>query len=133
MKNASLFYSKIANLFVAHENCVASKNTEYQFRHAEKIGEMVDNYLPSGSGFDSGTRFVWEESNRNKLVFNTAFHHMNGDGYYDGWTEHKVIVTADLLFGFQIKVTGKNRNDIKEYIAGCFSDFSYVEPAAIVV
>jgi hypothetical protein len=119
------FYSRIANLFVAHENCVKSGNKEYEDRHANNLEDLVKNYLPRGSGFDAGTKFIWEESNRNKLVFATSFNHMNEGGYYDGWTDHKVIVTPDLLFGYNIKITGRNRNDIKEYIHSRFHDFDY--------
>ena len=120
------FYSRIANLLVARNNCLSTKN-EFAISHEERLEQLVKDYLPRGSGFDSGTKFVWEESNRNKLVFATSFHHMDEDGYYDGWTEHKVIVTPDLLFGCNIKITGKNRNDIKEYMHACFSDFDYSE------
>lgn len=127
MNSTAVFYSKLANLFVAHENCVKLGNKEWEITHREKLEEFIKNYLPHGSGFDSGTKFLWDESNRNKLVFSADFHHMNEGGYYDGWTEHKVIITPDLLFGYNIKVTGRNRNDIKEYISQCFSDFSYGE------
>ena len=121
------FYSRIANLYVGYINCVAASNKEYENIHLNKIEELVEKYLPHGSGFDAGTHFIVEESNRDKLVFKTAFHHMNENGYYDGWTEHKIIVTPDLLFGFNIKITGKNRNDIKEYIYSQFGDFEYNE------
>lgn len=127
MKSAQLFYSRIANKLVAYDNCLKSNNNEWLARHESDLNELVENYLPSGSGFDNGTKFNWEESNRNKLVFDTAFHHMDENGYYDGWTEHKVIITPDLLFGFNIKITGRNRNDIKEYINQVFSDFEYKE------
>ena len=120
------FYSRVSNLLVARNNCL-STNNEFARSHEERLEQLVKQYLPRGSGFDSGTKFVWEESNRNKLVFATAFHHMNEGGYYDGWTEHKVIITPDLLFGYNIKITGKNRNDIKEYMYQCFSDFDYKE------
>lgn len=127
MNSTALFYSKLANLFVAHENCQKSGNKEYLDIHYDKLEEFVENYLPHGSGFDKGVKFLWDESNRNKLVFSADFHHMNEGGYYDGWTEHKVIITPDLLFGYNIKVTGRNKNNIKEYVSGCFSDFSYVK------
>jgi hypothetical protein len=86
---------------------------------------MVENYLPCGSGFDNGTKFNWDESKDNKLVFDTAFHHMNEGGYYDGWTEHKIIITSDLMNDFNVKITGKNHNQIKEYIHSCFSNFVF--------
>lgn len=127
MNSTALFYSKLANLFVAHENCVKAGNKEYEDIHADKLEEFVKNYLPHGSGFDNGTKFLWEESNRNKLVFSADFHHMDDNGMYCGWSEHKVIVTPDLLFGYNIKVTGQNKRGIKEYISGCFQGFDYIK------
>jgi len=122
---AQELYRDIACAFVAWSNCIENKNSEWENKHADKIEELVSKYLPHGSGFDNGTKFVWEESSENKLVFNTAFHHMNEGGYYNGWTEHKVIIRPCLYFDFDIKITGRNRNDIKEYIGSCFSDFEY--------
>ena len=80
--------------------------------------ESLTLALPSGSGFDSGSKLD-ESSTPNKLVFSTAFHHMDEAGYYDGWTEHKVIVTPT-FGGIDVRVTGKNRNQIKEYISEVF-------------
>lgn len=55
-----------------------------------------------------------------KLAFRTSFHHMDESGGYDGWTEH--IVTARATFnGPELKISGADRNGIKEYIAECFS------------
>jgi len=70
---------------------------------------------PSGSGFDNGTQFDFQRSKRNRLVFNTAYHHMNESGMYDGWTHHDVIITADLRFGCSIRMSGQDRNDFKSY------------------
>jgi hypothetical protein len=50
---------------------------------------------------------------------------MDENGYYDGWSEHKIIITPDLVNDFNVKITGKNRNNIKEYINSCFSDFAF--------
>ena len=60
-----------------------------------------------------------EKTTEQKLVFDTAFHHMNDHGYYVGWTEHRVTVRPS-FYGLDIKVSGWNRNDIKDYIAECF-------------
>ena len=75
---------------------------------------------PNGSGFDNGTTLVTDESNKNKLVFFTAFHHMNDNGMYIHWTNHKVIITP-AFDGFDMRITGKNFNGIKEYIADVFN------------
>lgn len=80
---------------------------------------LVKEHMPSGSGFDNGTTLIDAASSGAKLVFATAFHHMNEHGMYDGWTTHTVIVTP-AFDGFDLRVTGRNRNDIKDYIADAF-------------
>lgn len=115
-------YQQIALSFDAYLRCIKVNNSIWEDRHAETIDGLVKDHLPSGSGFDSGTEFDWDKSTPQKLVFHTSFHHMNQDGYYDGWTDHSVIVKPCLMFGFQLRVTGRDRNGIKEYIAEVFQD-----------
>lgn len=86
--------------------------------HRERLDTLCKNYLPSGSGFDNGTSLS-DESKPERLVFSTGFHHMT-EGMYDGWTNHSVVVTPSLMFGLNLRVTGRNRNEIKEYIAEVF-------------
>lgn len=39
---------------------------------------------------------------------------------YDGWTDHTVIVTPSLRSGFDIRITGRDRNQTKEYLYEVF-------------
>lgn len=45
---------------------------------------------------------------------------MNENGMYDGWTEHKAIIKPSLVFGLDLKITGRDRNGIKEYLHDTF-------------
>jgi hypothetical protein len=47
---------------------------------------------------------------------------MTEGGMYDGWTEHTVVVTPSLAFGINIRITGRNRNDIKDYLHDVFHE-----------
>jgi hypothetical protein len=76
--------------------------------------------MPSGSGVDIGTKLDLGESTSDKLVFSASFHHMDEHGGYDGWTDHKIIVTPSLQFGFNLKITGRDRNQIKDYLSDIF-------------
>jgi len=125
VKGAQEFYQEIARKLDQMKNLTKTGQGEQAYLVGNLVDKIVRDYLPHGSGFDNGTKLDWDKSNHNKLVFTTAFHHMDINGYYSGWTEHEVIITPDLMFGFNVKVTGKNRNDIKEYIHSCFSDFEY--------
>lgn len=110
-------YSKIASTLAARENCIKTCKWDWEQLHRNRIEELVKNEMPSGSGIDCGTKLDLDASTPNKLVFTLSYHHMNADGYYDGWTEHKVIVTPSLAFGIDVRITGRDRNDIKEYLS----------------
>lgn len=116
-------YQAISQKLQAIENCIKSNNEEWEEKHRQAIEAIMKNTAPSGSGFDNGTILDEDNSTDNKLVFITSFHHMDENGYYDGWTQHSVIVTPSLVFGFDIRVTGKNKNDIKEYIGDVFAEW----------
>lgn len=113
-------YSQIASSFQAYLNCVKNNNTEWRDKHQETIEKLVSDKLPSGSGFNNGTSFDFERSKPERLVFHTSYHHMNENGYYDGWTDHTVIVTPSLAWDFNLRITGRNRNAIKDCIAELF-------------
>lgn len=110
-------YEALAQAVEALNRNPSNKETEEVM--VDKIKTIMES-APCGSGFDSGTKFLEEKSNCKRLVFRTAFHHMNYAGYYDGWTNHLVTVEADLILGTSIRVSGKDRNDIKDYIGDAF-------------
>lgn len=119
---ARYLYSELSSLLQARRNCARiSLNSPECFKHhTETIERLVDQHLPSGSGFDSGTKLDLDASREDKLVFVTSFHHMNQNGFYDGWTEHTVTVTPSLSDRFHLRVSGRNRNDVKDYIHESF-------------
>ena len=113
-------YQRLASLVGARLNCIAKGNDAYLATHTERIEALVKEHMPSGSGIDSGTKLDLDESTSEKLVFTFGFHHMNDAGVYDGWTDHKAIVTASLQFGFSLRITGRDRNGIKDYLHETF-------------
>ncbi len=113
-------YRKIASLVGAINNCEKSGNLKWIEKHEDKLSELLNANFPSGSGFDGGTGLDMEKSTSERLVINADFHHMDESGGYDGWTNHNVIVTPSLEFGFSLQITGKDRNDIKTYIGDTF-------------
>lgn len=107
-------YQQIARIVEARLNCIERGN-DWSLKHEDTLSEIND-LLPSGSGIDTGTKIDLDESKPNRLVFNFSYHHMNDDGMYDGWTDHQVIVTPSLSFGFDLRISGRNRNDVKDYL-----------------
>lgn len=84
------------------------------------IRDFVKDYMPSGSGFDAGVSVCFDKTNDTRLVFLTSFHHMNENGFYDGWTQHEVIVRP-AFDGVDVRVGGVNKNAIKDHIHESFS------------
>jgi hypothetical protein len=113
-------FKAIASRLEAIANCRKSDNP-WEDRHREYIEALCKEALPSGSGFDAGSTLLEDESDPNRLVFQTSYHHMD-EGTYCGWSEHRVIVTPSLAHGFDMKITGRNRRGIKDYIADAFQD-----------
>lgn len=116
-------YKAIAIALQAFRNCERSPaHADWLAQHKARIDWLVAQYMPSGSGFDNGTRLDFTRSQPDRLVFTTAFHHMNDAGFYDGWTEHSVSVVPSFDDGVRIaSISGRDRNDIKDYIADLFT------------
>jgi hypothetical protein len=121
-----LFFNAIASRLQARQTCIERGTNDWSDRHRDCIEDWVKEHAPSGSGFDRGTTLDFEASRPERLVFNTAFHHMDQHGGYDGWTEHTVIVQQSLL-GLDVRVTGLNRNDVKTYISETFHHLQNID------
>ncbi len=113
---SKMLYQKLASLVQAIANCKKSGNAEWLERHSDRAEELVKQHMPSGSGWDVGTRIDLDASTPNKLVFYGEYHHMNDGGVYDGWTDHRITVTPDLADGFNLRISGRDRNQIKEVL-----------------
>ena len=103
-------FSNLLRFFVRYDSTLAR----------EEIERLVREHMPSGSGFDAGTTLNFERSTPEKLVFDTAYHHMSEHGFYCGWTDHRVTVTPSFDSGYNLRVSGRDRNDTKSYIEDTF-------------
>jgi hypothetical protein len=122
-------YIALATLLERRKNLSRRQTPQPEMLDAvnDEIDRLVREHLPRGSGFDNGTTLNFDMSEKagdplacpHLLVFDTSFHHMDDQGGYDGWTEHKVIVSPTFL-GPVLRVTGRDRKGIKEYIADQF-------------
>lgn len=126
-------YKFLANNLFRIDRMTREGRTDYAARVKDDVEAFVKSRFPSGSGFDMGTKLVWDKSHPEQLEFKTAFHHMDGGGFYSGWTEHHIIVKPSLLFDIDIRISGKNRNEIKDHIHEVFNhvlmcdeDFKYL-------
>jgi hypothetical protein len=138
---ARYLYSELASAIQARKNCADAmarlnpnavsattdmKDNEYHQRAewfdkwTATIESLVREHCPSGSGFDAGTAIDLDASHANRLVFRTSFHHMDEAGFYTNWTAHTVTVTPSLTSHYHIRISGRNQNDVKDYIHESF-------------
>lgn len=113
--------SKFARHFATLQRQLASTTIDpIHAQHSQdRIDELCD-LLPHGSGIDAGVKFDSDNSKPDRLIFTFGFHHMDENGYYDGWTYHALIVTPCLQDGYKLRITGRDRNEIKDYLYSLF-------------
>lgn len=108
-------YKAIAYALSGIASCEASEShSEWLSEYRTRL-DRLERLLPSGSGIDNGTR-ICASSTPSRIVLTFGYHHMNEHGYYDGWTEHKAIITPSLIQDFNLRITGRDRNQIKDYL-----------------
>ena len=112
-------YKHFSGTLQAYQNCIKTGNEIWEKKHLEKLNAMIDE-LPHGSCIDSDVELNLEKSNPNKLVFNFSFHFMDENGMYDGWIDYKLTVIPDLYNDFYLNITGRNKQEIKDYLYEIF-------------
>lgn len=117
MRNTTEFYNAVSQALAWLE----SVNDDFRDQAEGKLAKL-QAMLPQGSGFDIGSKVLRLSSTPQRIVIQADFHHMDEHGYYDGWSEHQVIITPCLQWGFKLRVTGRDRRGIKEYISDQFHD-----------
>lgn len=100
--------------------------TEYEAQKMEHL-DKFNNLLPSGSGIDNGCKIDDVKSNESKIIIHSAFHHLDGNGFYVGWSNFTVTITPDFVSDFTLKITGNNAiyprfSEVKEYLYDVFND-----------
>ncbi len=95
MERERKIYDTLDSAVTAKKNCYNGNilNTKWGSKWDDLIDYLQRNHLPHGSGFDCGCKVVEEECVSGlKLVIGFSYHHMDDNGYYDGWSDHKAIV-----------------------------------------
>ena len=115
--------SKIALIVQARQNCKKDNPNGYIWfeKHTDYLEEINKKYLPHGSGIDHGCKIDLELSNEKRIVITFGYHFMDENGYYDGWIDYKLIIKPSFQ-GIDMKITGRDKNWIKEYL---YSTFNY--------
>ena len=106
----------LASKIDARLTCIKRGNRPMASYHEDAIRDIMDAHAPSGSGLDL------DKSASEKLIFTFGYHHMNDVGYHQ-WTDYKVIVKASLIYGLDIRITGRDVNGVKKYLYDVYSEF----------
>lgn len=110
--------------YLAQKAMTALSGNDYSEKACDDVEDFLKNHGPSGSGIDCGTKICWMKTDftkKEKIVLIVDYHHMDEYGGYCGWTEHNVVITPTMIGSpFQVKITGKNKNQIKDYLADTF-------------
>jgi hypothetical protein len=102
----------IVNAGIARENCIKHNNQEWKTKWTIRLNYLIENCLPSGSGFDSDIEV--EYIGNDKIVFIVPYHPMDENGFYDPWIQAKVIVKPTFD---GIDVTARGAKQHNDYIA----------------
>lgn len=111
----------IAIALGAYNRCMSSAANASQASWAPKWKARIERMeleLPRGSGFDDYPAIDWDKSTEEKLIFRGSYHKMNDVGYYDGWRDYRITVTASLVHGLTVKCSVGG--DLGDYIHECF-------------
>lgn len=113
-------YRTLHSATVALQNCAERGMHAMHAAWSDAIAQVERDLLPNNNGFDTKSSVDLDGTRDDRLVLCTAFHHMDDAGCYAGWTEHDIIVRPHLSHGFTLRVTGRDRNGIKDYIGDTF-------------
>ena len=79
----------------------------------EKLLETIESeYLPNGSGFDTGCTIKGDTTTNQSYEVAFEYHHMSGYGFYTGWTSWRITVFPAFCFGFEMEL---ENNDMLTY------------------
>jgi len=99
----------------AYVNSLNNGNGEWVTRWRVSLAKLVE-LIPSGGGIDRGPR-TWDdvEISSNAIRFEVGYHHMNENGFYDGWTDHTIVIRP-AFDGVEVRVSGRNRGEVKDML-----------------
>jgi hypothetical protein len=100
-------YQKIARV-------VSQENTPLK----EKQLSWLQELLPIGNGIETGC-VISLKSTKKRIVIDTAYWHPNNS---DEWTNYQVVITPSFEGEINIRIKGKNEDDIKEYLHEYFRE-----------
>jgi len=100
-------YQKIARV-------ASQKNTPKKAKELSLLQEL----LPIGNGIETGC-VILLKSTKKRIVIET---HPNDSYETSRWTAHQVIITPSFEREINIRITGKNKDNVKDYLHDIFRE-----------
>lgn len=94
-----------------HDSKVSAHRSEDQHKHEYAL-ESLMRHMPSGSGIDSGTKLLLEDSSKDKLVFRVDYHHMDQNGFYCGWSSRLITITPSLISDYNMEFSEEDYSGV---------------------
>ena len=106
-------YQKIARV-------VSQKNWAKRAKELSLLQEL----LPNGNGIrgQEGLAEILPESTKKRIVIYTTYWHPNDSYETSRWTAHQVIITPSFEREINIRITGKNKDNVKDYLHDIFRE-----------
>ncbi len=117
-------YDKLISYIEEIDKSAKRGNIVLALENSDEAKRLTWKYMPSGNGIVEGPTISITESTCKKLVFTFKFRHLDSDGQYDGWTRHTVIAKPSSRFGFYVRVSGTDWNNV-------LSDMEHVFTSAL--
>lgn len=84
--------------YIAEALDIAERNRNHPWIEKwEAELEQLENMLPHGSGLDGVVEIDRSATSSDKITIVFDYHHMDEFGGYQGWSEWRLVVSADLL------------------------------------
>lgn len=83
--------------------------------------DMLEKLLPIGNGIEKECE-ISLKSTKKRIVIDTAYRHPNDSYETSRLTNHQIIITPSFEEEINIRVTGKNVDNIKEYLHEVFRE-----------
>lgn len=96
-------YQAIVFNGMSRMHCAKNGNLEWEKIWNERLNELQE-LLPSGGGLDSGIFIIRDTITAHNFVLTGKYHHMNEQGYYDGWYHWNAVVRPSFLSEIEVDI-----------------------------
>jgi hypothetical protein len=85
---------------------------------------LLQELLPNGNGIrgQEGLAVILLESTEKRIVIETTYWHPNDSYETSRCTAHQVVITPSFEGEINIRITGKNENNVKKYLHDIFRE-----------